>query len=103
MVGHFIAAALHYFKMDNTNAVPVSDVLSRIEHSKNIKAKKKLFHVLMANFVKTYINITPFNRQQHKDNDQVRAYAKEVLSLGAVLMEFNDAVREGDGERLLRT
>ena len=57
----------------------------------------------MANLVETYINITPFNRPEHKDNDQVRAYAKEVLSFGAVLMEFNDAVQEGDGERLLRT
>ena len=37
-----------------------------------------------------------------KDDDHVRAYAKEVLSLGLLLMEFTDAVREGDGERITR-
>ncbi len=32
----------------------------------------------------------------------VRAYAKELTSLGLLLMEFIDGVREGDGERILR-
>ena len=36
------------------------------------------------------------------DKDQVRAYAREVLSLGVLLLEFNDNVHEGDGERLMR-
>ena len=34
--------------------------------------------------------------------DHVHAYACEVLSLGLMLMEFNDAVREGDGTRIIR-
>ncbi len=29
-------------------------------------------------------------------------YAREVLSLGVLLMEFNNAIREGDGLRILR-
>ena len=29
-------------------------------------------------------------------------YAKEVLSLGLMYMEFQDAIREGDGQRVLR-
>ena len=37
-----------------------------------------------------------------KDNDHVRAYAKELLSLGLLLMEFIDSVCEGDGERIIR-
>ena len=36
----------------------------------------------------------------HKESDQVRLYAREMLSLGVLLLEFNDAIREGDGERL---
>lgn len=32
----------------------------------------------------------------------VRAYASEVLTLGLLLMEFNDGVREGDGNRIIR-
>lgn len=37
-----------------------------------------------------------------KDNDHVRAYAKEVLSLGFLFKEFVNAAREGDGERIIR-
>ena len=34
--------------------------------------------------------------------DHVQEYASEVLSLGLMLMEFKDAVKEGDGLRILR-
>ena len=102
VVSHFIAAALHHFKMSGTMESPSSTVLSQIEQEKNKETKQKLFHSAIAGMVKTYINITPFECKEHKDDDQVRAYAREVLTLGALLMEFNDAVHEGDGERLLR-
>ena len=102
VISHIIAAALHYFKMDDTSAVPKSDDLSKIEQTRDIPGKQKLFYLTMQNMIERYINITPFSMPEVKEDDQVRAYAKEVLSLGAILMEFNDAVQEGDGERLLR-
>jgi L1 cell adhesion molecule like protein len=34
--------------------------------------------------------------------DHVLEYAKETLSLGLLYLEFKDAIREGDGERVLR-
>ena len=34
--------------------------------------------------------------------DSVYEYAREVLSLGLLLLEFVDAIREGDGSRILR-
>ena len=37
-----------------------------------------------------------------KEDDRVRAYAKEVMSLGLLLMEFIDSIREGDGTRIVR-
>ena len=35
------------------------------------------------------------------EHDHVQEYAKEVLSLGLLLMEFVDSIREGDGERII--
>ena len=37
-----------------------------------------------------------------KDDDHLQAYAKKVLSLGLLLVEFEDGVREADGERIIR-
>ena len=39
----------------------------------------------------------------NKKVNHVMAYAKEVLSLGSLYMEFCDAIREGDGLRILRS
>lgn len=42
------------------------------------------------------------NASSKEDDDQVLAYAEELLGLGLLLMEFVDSVREGDGERIFR-
>ncbi len=34
--------------------------------------------------------------------DLVAAYSRNLFSLGMLLMEFNDSIREGDGERVIR-
>ena len=34
--------------------------------------------------------------------DHVKEYAHDVLSLGLLYLEFSDAIREGDGERIIR-
>lgn len=42
-------------------------------------------------------------KQKHdKQEDKVLAYAKELLSFGLLYKELVDAVREGDGVRVLR-
>ena len=35
-------------------------------------------------------------------NDGVKAYECEILNLGLLLMEFNDGIRENDGNRIVR-
>ena len=37
-----------------------------------------------------------------EESDHVQEYAREVLTLGLLYMEFVDAIREGDGERIFR-
>ena len=41
-------------------------------------------------------------RSSTKSTDRVQEYAMETLSLGLLLLEFKDAVREGDGTRVIR-
>ena len=48
--------------------------------------------------------VNHFKRSQppSSTSDKVKSYASEVLSLGLFHEEFRDAIREGDGERVLR-
>ena len=60
----------------------------------------------MGNIVEMYVNVS-FSPTKVKVNsslkqDNIQEYAKETLSLGLLLMEFKDAVKEGDGMRVLR-
>ena len=102
VIGHIIAAALDYFKMDTIEDNPISTHFSHIELDKDKEFARELFHIALADMVSSYINLTAFNKMEDDDKDQVRAYAREVLSLGVLLLEFNDNVHEGDGERLMR-
>ena len=48
-------------------------------------------------------NFSPESTSGHEISiDNVYAYACEVLSLGLLYFEFRDAIKEGDGERIIR-
>ena len=52
--------------------------------------------------LKEYVNIGTFPQSDTAEDDGVLAYAKEVLSLALLWAEFEDAIREGDGLRVIR-
>ena len=56
----------------------------------------------MKKLITEFVNLSYPEASTEKDDDNVRGYAKEVLSLGLLLMEFIDSVKEGDGERTIR-
>ena len=55
---------------------------------------------VMEKYVK--FSMTEGEEEDDGGRDGVCEYAQEVLSLGLLYMEFNDAIREGDGKRILR-
>ena len=42
------------------------------------------------------------NSDESRNDDHVLSYTRDVLTLGLLYMEFQDAIREGDGDRILR-
>ena len=58
-----------------------------------------MLQLAVSKIVDQFVDISYPSPATKKDDDHVRAYAKEVLSLGLLLM---DAVREGDGERIVQ-
>ena len=51
--------------------------------------------------LKEYVNIGTFPQPDVEATDGVFAYAKEVLSLALLWAEFEDAIKEGDGLRVI--
>ena len=101
---HILTAAMNFFQMESLDDTPKSShftqSLSELDSDERISLVLRAVSDLLNRFVDLTFCLQPQPTQP--DHDCVHAYACEVLTLGLVLTEFNDAVREGDGTRIIR-
>lgn len=103
---HILSAAMTTFGMKSideepqnaTYFPPGSCALDSIQ-------RNKILLLACDKIVSRYINLDYCNaKKQSKtsdpNHDSIHAYACEVLSLGMLVMKFQDAIREGDGDRM---
>eukprot|EP00731_Ephydatia_muelleri_P010254 Em0005g840a len=96
-IAHVMSAAIHIAGVTN-----MSELSSKIMSTdKPMAAVKSLVKTLISEMVRIeYIAGT--SESTCPSIDSVQEYAKETLSLGLLLLEFKDGIREGDGNRVLR-
>lgn len=59
--------------------------------------------MLSKSIVSNYVLLPDFSKQSQEESpDLVNVYAMEVISLGLLWHGYHDAIREGDGDRILR-
>lgn len=105
LAGHVIAAAMAYFEMQQLGDKPNPEMIPHDTESLTEDEKKKILFDSVDNIVAQFTNIDlPDNthKQTAAGIDGVKEYAKEFLSLALLHAEFQDAIREGDGTRVLR-
>ena len=96
-IAHVVSAAIHIAGVTNMSELP-SKIMST---DKPMAAVKSLVKTLISEMVRIeYIAGT--SESTCPSIDSVQEYAKETLSLGLLLLEFKDGIREGDGNRVLR-
>eukprot|EP00731_Ephydatia_muelleri_P018431 Em0011g471a len=96
-IAHVMSAAIHIAGVTN-----MSELSSKIMSTdKPMAVVKSLVKTLISEMVRIeYIAGT--SESTCPSIDSVQEYAKETLSLGLLLLEFKDGIREGDGNRVLR-
>ena len=100
---HILAAAMSQFKMsslqDEPEGILFSDDCCKLE----LKQRKNIALLEVGNIIDEYVDVS-FGQDGKKaeDVDHVFSYAHEVLTLGLLYLEFVDAIRNGDGSRILR-
>ena len=99
---HICSVAMQVFSMSSVTDRPGTELFP--EGCTNLEPLQRwnVLKLAVSKIVEQFVDISYPIPTTEKDDDHVRAYAKEVLSLGLLLMEFIDAVREGDGERIIR-
>lgn len=97
------SAAMKLFGMNSLADEP-SSTKHFPEGSNTLKPDQrwKVLTLALEELLLKFVDITYPVTSKGKDKDHVCAYAKDVMSLGLLYMEFCDGIHEGDGERIIR-
>ena len=103
MTAHILAAAMHLFGMENLQDTPRHDSIPSTDTAwmeSDDERKQKIEEISMC-IVEQYINLA-FNTTPSPSPDNVCNYSLNLLSIGCLYLEMRDAIKEGDGDRVLQ-
>ena len=116
---YIVVAAMEVLEMKATSDTPSKVFFPDGCQKLDTLQKKKILLMACTAIVEKFVEISspPLPNQQHTivyttvpessdsnentDSDLVNAYSRNLMSLGLLLMEFNDGIREGDGDRIM--
>lgn len=102
--GHILAAVMSYLDMSSMDDLPLPSVVSHDIWMEDDEVRRSVLHNIAEHIVTQHVDLaTTFNDPSHNDENKGTAYeyACEVLTLGLLVFDFKDAVREGDGDQML--
>ena len=104
MKGYIVAAAMNAFNMKDLNEALPSHIVCDLTQSSREKCQhhyNRIVHNILGGLVKLPNN--PGSTEFCDDQpDGVFYYTQEVITYGLLLAEFEDAIKEGDGQRVIR-
>ncbi len=105
-----VAAAMKMLGMSEMHEIPTTNYAPKGTDTwmePECERGKVLNHII-DDFMKTFFSFTynssasdPQSSSSRQD-DRIYLYAKQALSFGLFYLEFRDAIKEGDGDRVLR-
>lgn len=100
MTGYISAAAMDTLAMDDLDATPAIPS-AEIAWMENDDERKEHVRALSMQVVNKFINIS-FNKASSTSRDSMHDYGINLLSIGFLYLEMHDAIKEGDGDRVLQ-
>ena len=104
VTSHILVAPLDYLGMKSINDTPSTETIPSSEtlwissrEEKSIELKE-----ITTSVVGKFISLSFNKRPVTFTIDHVQQYSRNLLSIGCFYLEFQDAIREGDGKRVLR-
>ena len=113
-IAHVVAASLKYFGMDDVNSIPDESMLPSDVLFLPKEERKVAVHTAVLGFVREFFSLDLHVLEQedgHEEeedeedatnSDRTNGYAQGFLSFYWLYCEYEDAVKEGDGNRVLR-
>lgn len=104
VAAHILVAAMDFLKMSSVDDIPSPTVISPDVWMLADSERTSILKDVAAQIVDKHVDLSvqfSTSRRTGRGIDTVHAYACETLSLGLLHWEFQDAVKEGDGDRVL--
>lgn len=102
---HILSAAMTVFGMKCLEDEPSKQLFPEASSELDRVQRMKVMMLAVSEVLDKFVDLS-YNENKPttppKDEDHVHAYACNLLSSGLLLMEFVDAIREGDGSRIIR-
>ena len=106
-ISHIVASALSFFDMENIKSTPRHPSLTAETVSQSKSQKWAALSTCIKQLLARYVS---FSLDFHSDpssapktsKDSIHEYAREVLAKALFVFTFNDAIKEGDGNRVYR-
>jgi L1 cell adhesion molecule like protein len=103
VIGYILAAVMSYLGMSSLDDIPLESIVPHDIWMEDDTVRWTLLQNIAKHVVEKYVDLsTEFKDpafQPDASTGTVLEYSCEMLSLGLLLLEFKDAVREGDGDR----
>ena len=99
---HIVTACMTTFGMSSVDDSPSTDLFPDASDELDPEQRKAVLMLAIQEVMDECVDLSLEPQERQCDDDGVFAYACDVLSLGLLYMEFSDAIREGDGERIIR-
>ena len=93
---HIISAFMTAFQMSSLDDTPSTDIFSADSAESDSSTRRRFFLDAIQNVLDDHIDISidgEGNSDEARDDDHVLSYARDVLTLGLLYMEFQDAIR----------
>ena len=68
----------------------------------SVEERQDLIQTVAIKIVDMFVDMTFIDNEDCLNTDKANLYSRCLLGLGLFYLEYSDAIREGDGERVLR-
>ena len=102
VTGYVLGAATEILGMEKLEDDPCQQILPPDVWLHDKCERRDILMSVAGVIVNEYVDLTMLNNEEKLPNDRIHGYARELLTLGLFYLEYSDAIREGDGLRVLR-
>lgn len=101
---HIVAAAMKLLEMTTLSDVPSTKYVPQgeVTWTQTDDERKAIIDKITTAIVESFVFLDYNASYSETSNDGVYSYATQLLTLGCFYLEFRDAIKEGDGLRVLR-